>query len=90
MPLMPAIRPVSSISKTEERPIRPPPTAADIGVKSAMRLFPLLQEFGRPLIGAFVQSLLNPDLLLCAHFQTYPHHINFPFDLGQNEKLRLQ
>jgi hypothetical protein len=36
MPLMPATRPVSSINKTAERPIRPPPTPADIGVKLAM------------------------------------------------------
>src|SRR2546421_3600456 len=38
MPLMPAIRPVNSISRTAERPIRPPPIAADIGVKLTMTL----------------------------------------------------
>jgi hypothetical protein len=38
MPLMPAIRPVNSISKTDARPTRPPPTAADTGVKFAMAL----------------------------------------------------
>jgi hypothetical protein len=38
MPLMPAIRPVDSINKTAERPIRPPPIVADIGVKLAMTL----------------------------------------------------
>jgi hypothetical protein len=37
MPLMPAIRPVSSINKATERPISPPPIAAEIGVKLAMR-----------------------------------------------------
>ena len=36
MPLMPAIRPVSSISRTAERPISAPPIAADSGVKFAM------------------------------------------------------
>ena len=39
MPLMPAIRPVSSISRTEERPISAPPIAADKGVKFAMTPF---------------------------------------------------
>src|ERR1700704_2806394 len=38
MPLMPAIRPVSSISKTADRPIRPPPIAAESGVKFSMTL----------------------------------------------------
>ena len=43
MPLMPAIRPVNSINKTAERPIRPPPIAADSGVKFAMTLLHRLQ-----------------------------------------------
>jgi len=36
MPLMPAIRPVSSINNTAERPISAPPIAADSGVKFVM------------------------------------------------------
>jgi Sulphur transport len=36
MPLMPAMRPVSSISSTEARPINAPPTRAEIGSKDAM------------------------------------------------------
>ena len=39
MPLMPAIRPVSSINSTAERPISAPPIAADTGVKLAMAKF---------------------------------------------------
>jgi len=34
MPLMPAIRPVSSIDSTEARPISAPPTKAEIGSNS--------------------------------------------------------
>ncbi|SIO30723.1 hypothetical protein SAMN05443247_03754 [Bradyrhizobium erythrophlei] len=44
MPLMPAIRPVNSISSTAEKPIKPPPIAADIGVKSTMTLLHSLQS----------------------------------------------
>src|SRR5216684_2379300 len=40
MPLMPAIRPVNSISSTADKPIKPPPIAADSGVKLAMTLLP--------------------------------------------------
>src|ERR1700682_5409375 len=36
MPLMPAMRPVNSISSTAEKPIKPPPIAADMGVKLSM------------------------------------------------------
>ena len=39
MPLTPAIRPVDSISRTAESPIRAPPIAADTGVKLAMTGF---------------------------------------------------
>src|ERR1700719_3039297 len=38
MPLMPAIRPVSSIISREDRPISTPPMAAETGVKLAMTL----------------------------------------------------
>src|SRR5258708_29562446 len=44
MPLMPAIRPVNSISSTAEKPIKPPPIAADIGVKLAMTRLPGFQS----------------------------------------------
>src|SRR5229473_382821 len=44
MPLMPAMRPVNSISSTAEMPIKPPPIAADIGVKLAMTLLPGFQS----------------------------------------------
>src|SRR5713226_7692834 len=47
MPLMPAIRPVNSISKTAERPIRPPPIAADTGAKFAITLLPTRQTHDR-------------------------------------------
>src|SRR6185295_10318336 len=39
MPLIPAIRPVDSISSTAESPINAPPIAADTGVKLAMTEF---------------------------------------------------
>ena len=38
MPLMPATRPVNSINNTAERPISPPPIAAETGVKLVMTL----------------------------------------------------
>src|SRR3984893_17731716 len=44
IPLMPAMRPVKSISKTADRPIRPPPIAAESGVIFAMMLLHGLQE----------------------------------------------
>ena len=46
MPLMPAIRPVSSISRTAERPISAPPIAADSGVKFAMDRFSFSESQG--------------------------------------------
>src|SRR5262249_40453239 len=44
MPLMPATRPLSSISRVAARPMSTPPTAADIGVKSAIFLPSLFQR----------------------------------------------
>jgi hypothetical protein len=38
------MRPVKSISKTADRPIRPPPIAADSGAKFAMTLLHRFQE----------------------------------------------
>src|SRR5437879_6643506 len=45
MPLMPAIRPVDSISSTAESPISAPPIAADTGVKLAMTDFHSIRAF---------------------------------------------
>ncbi len=45
MPLMPAMRPASNISSTEERPISAPPIAADNGVKFAMTLLHEYREY---------------------------------------------
>src|SRR4029450_2352967 len=46
IPLIPAMRPVNSMSRTAESPIRTPPIAAETGVKLVMKTTRLLPCYG--------------------------------------------
>src|SRR5258708_22696813 len=63
MPLMPAIRPVNRMSSTADKPIKPPPIAADIGVKLTMTLLP-----GFP--STIADDAVRPDYSQTRHAQS--------------------
>src|SRR5260221_11493944 len=60
MPLTPAIRPVSAISMTADRPISAPPASEAIGVKAVMAIEQGPSGFDAPLFSTFeFTNILN-------------------------------